>query len=146
VVGWGDNAPGEIDLAPGLTNVVAISGGNFYSTALRADGSLVVWGNGPTNVPPNLTSARAVAAGDVHTLALPGVPAMTQPISASWAGSNFTVSFPSASGRVYSLEYKDSLTDTVWKALPLNAGNGGVLILSDPTPHPLERFYRVRQW
>lgn len=146
VVGWGDNAPGEIDLPPDLTNVVVISGGNFYSTALRADGSIVVWGSGPTNVPPNLTSARAVAAGDIHTLALSGVPTTMQPINASWAGSNFTLSFPSASGKVYLLEYKDSLTDSAWKPLPLNAGNGGMLILSDPSPRSVERFYRIRQW
>jgi len=53
---------------------------------------------------------------------------------------------PTRSGRVYRLEYKNSLTDSNWTALPLAAGVAGTLELSDPTAAGTTRFYRVRQW
>jgi alpha-tubulin suppressor-like RCC1 family protein len=146
VVGWGNNGLSVIVPPPDLTNVVAISGGSSYSAALQENGSVFAWGNGPTNVPANLTTARAVAAGDIHALALPGVLATTQMASASWQGGNFTISLPTLSGRVYMLEYKDSLTDSDWKSFPLVPGNGEILNLTDSGPQAGHRFYRVRQW
>jgi len=53
---------------------------------------------------------------------------------------------PTQYGRVYALEYKNSLTDSQWTALPLVAGNGGLRTLSDPTATGQQRFYRVRRW
>ena len=52
------------------------------------------------------------------------------------------------SGRVYRLEYKNSLADPNWTALPLVAGNGRMLQLTDPTAttNMRARFYRVRRW
>jgi len=41
-------------------------------------------------------------------------------------GASFSVSLPSVSGRVYALEFKDSLADPNWAALPLLAGNSVV--------------------
>jgi hypothetical protein len=43
------------------------------------------------------------------------------------------------------LEYKNSLTDSVWQSLPLRAGTGGALQLTDPSVVS-QRFYRVLQW
>jgi len=48
--------------------------------------------------------------------------------------------------RVYALEFKNSLTDSSWTALPLIAGNGGLLRLTDSSASAGQRFYRVRQW
>jgi hypothetical protein len=53
---------------------------------------------------------------------------------------------PTRSGRVYRLEYKNSLTDSNWTLLPLVAGVGGTRELSDPTAVGTARFYQVRQW
>lgn len=58
----------------------------------------------------------------------------------------FSVSLPTRSGRVYALEFKTSLADSNWNALPLVAGNGGIRNLTDPFATGAQRFYRVRQW
>ncbi len=48
--------------------------------------------------------------------------------------------------RVYRLKYKDDLSGGDWIGLPLVAGNGGTLTLSDPDAAGARRFYRVRRW
>jgi alpha-tubulin suppressor-like RCC1 family protein len=68
----------------GLTNVVSVAAGNFFSLALKSDGTVVSWGaNGsgqlgdgtltnrttPITV-PNLSRITAIAAGHTHTMAL----------------------------------------------------------------------------
>ena len=60
-------------MPPALGNVVAVAAGGGDSMALRADGTVVVWGNntyGQTNVPPGLSNVVAIAAGFYHCLAL----------------------------------------------------------------------------
>jgi len=58
----------------------------------------------------------------------------------------FTISFLTRSGRVYAREYKDSLSDIEWTGLPLAAGDGSRLLLTDTTAIVPQRFYRVRIW
>ena len=73
IVGWGYNDSGQCDAPPGLTNVVAVSGGYYFSVALKDDGTVVVWGDGSqgeTNVPTGLTNVTSIAAGGYHVLAL----------------------------------------------------------------------------
>ncbi len=73
VVAWGGNDLGELNLPPGLTNVVAIRAGHHHTVALRADGTVVAWGDnrlGQTSIPPGLADAVAIAAGHDHNLAL----------------------------------------------------------------------------
>jgi Regulator of chromosome condensation (RCC1) repeat len=56
-----------------LTNVVAISAGFSHSLALKADGTVIGWGDndlGETNIPAGLTNVVAIAAGDEFSLAL----------------------------------------------------------------------------
>jgi alpha-tubulin suppressor-like RCC1 family protein len=65
-----DPAPSTVT---NLTNVVAISEGYQHSIALKADGTMVAWGNntyGQTNVPAGLSNVVAIAAGGYHNLAL----------------------------------------------------------------------------
>ena len=57
--------PGAFLLAP-LTGVAA---GQYYSMALKSEGTVAVWGNGPVP-PPDLPDVAAVAAGYIHCLAL----------------------------------------------------------------------------
>lgn len=61
--------------APGLTNVISVSAGSYYCAALRADGTVYVWGNSPsnpslTNLPAGLANVVGIAAGSSHMLAL----------------------------------------------------------------------------
>lgn len=159
VFAWGLDTYGQTDIPAGLSNVVAIASGGWHNLALKSDGTVVAWGAGSgsnTNVdykqsivPPNLTNVVQVAAGKLHSLALLGAaPPVTQVMLANFNyGTNgFTVSVPTFNGRVYRLEYKDSLTDANWTALPLQAGTGGILQLNAPSVSARQRFYRVRQW
>jgi hypothetical protein len=65
-------------LPAGLSNVVAISSGGgaqglFHSLALKADGTIIGWGNnsfGQLNVPGEITSAITISAGGGSSLAL----------------------------------------------------------------------------
>ena len=41
IVAWGDNTYGQINVPPGLTNVIGIAAGQNHSVALRGDGRIV---------------------------------------------------------------------------------------------------------
>src|SRR5947209_2585723 len=73
VVAWGDNSQGQTNVPPGLTNVIAISGGGLHNLVLKSDGTVVAWGYnccGQTNVSPGLSNVIAIAAGTAHSVAL----------------------------------------------------------------------------
>ncbi len=164
VVGWGDDRFGQTDAPPGLSNVVSIAAGFYHSLALKADGTVVGWGAvGITNgappfvtdqfgqaVPPTgLSDVLAIAAAGDHSLALIGdaPPLLRVPLLNPSRGTNgFTVSIPTQSGRVYRLEYKDSLAQPAWTPLPLVAGTGRDVTLTDPSATAQQRFYRARRW
>jgi hypothetical protein len=59
---------------------------------------------------------------------------------------SFSVSLATQSGRVYALEYKDSLAGATWTPLPLVAGTGHERTLTDSTAAGPRRFYRVQRW
>jgi len=62
VVAWGDNAVGQTNVPPGLTNVVLLTAGMGHSLALHRAGTVTAWGDnsfGPTNVPPDLSNTVA---------------------------------------------------------------------------------------
>lgn len=152
LVGWGLNAEGEDKMPAGLTNVVAIAAGFEHTVALKADGTVTAWGYdsfGETNVPAGLGNVVAIKANSYFSLALVGAgrPVLQAPAMApQFTAGGFRVSLPTQSGRVYRLEYKNSLGDGAWLALPLAAGNGTLLTLADPTAGGAQRFYRARQW
>ena len=91
----------------------------------------------------------AIAMGTYHGIALvgDGPPVlhvlMANPVKLT---NRFCVSLPTRSGRVYALEYKNSLADNQWTPLPPVAGNGSFRTLTDLTADDSQRFYRVRQW
>lgn len=150
IVTWGRF--GLVSMPTVATNIVAVETDYAHSLALRADGKVIAWGfssTGVTNVLLNLSNVVAIAAGRNHNLALigsgpPRVNALF--VNPTRMENQFTVSLLSQSGRVYGLEYKESLTDLEWTVLPLAAGNGGTLVLCDPAAADAQRFYRVRQW
>lgn len=71
VVGWGANTYGQTNAPVAATNVMAIAAGLSHSLALKADGTVLAWGQaGRTNVPAGLSNVVAIAAGRGQSLAL----------------------------------------------------------------------------
>ena len=132
-----------------FTGVVAIADGDVgspTSVALKADGTVV--GRGCC-FPTGLTNIQAIAVGNLGGVALVGDG--PPPTSAAVTGlirdhGSFRLTVASQSGRVYRLEYKNALVEADWVGLPLVAGNGGALTLTDSTAVSTQRFYRVRRW
>ncbi len=73
---WTGSPGGNLALmvAPaGLSNIVAVASGGAHALALKANGSVMAWGDnsaGQCNVPGGLSNATAIAAGGMHSLAL----------------------------------------------------------------------------
>ncbi|MEJ0090787.1 MAG: hypothetical protein WDM80_13720 [Limisphaerales bacterium] len=161
IVSWGANSSGQTNVPTGLSNVVSIAAGYAHSLAMKSDGTIVAWGagtnyafdysvnKGQSIVPPGLTNISSLAGGYTFSLAIKndsGFP-ITVPLVDPIKGiSAFQVSLPTQSGKVYALEYKNSMAETQWSALPLVAGNGAILVLTDSTATNSQRFYRVRRW
>ncbi|PWU13159.1 MAG: hypothetical protein C5B50_19860 [Verrucomicrobia bacterium] len=73
IVAWGANNALQCQVPSGLTNTLAVAGGDAHSLALRADRGVTAWGFnlfGQTNVPAGLTNVLAIAAGTEFSLAL----------------------------------------------------------------------------
>ncbi|MGO9479442.1 MAG: RCC1 domain-containing protein [Limisphaerales bacterium] len=116
VVGWGYNGYGQATGLPNtvspynssgpvtyggqtLSNVVAIAAGSEHSAALKADGSVVAWGDngaGETSVP---ASAVDLSAWGEHPPGLWSVPTVSSPITAVASGSAHCLAL-SANGSV----------------------------------------------
>jgi alpha-tubulin suppressor-like RCC1 family protein len=148
VVVWGDNFYGQTNMPAGLSNVVAVAGGNMHSLALRSDGKVVAWGYnqyGQTNVPPALDNVVAVAGGTSHSLALRNdgtVVAWGQNTSGQTnvpAGLGGVVAV--AAGGSHSLALQSDGTIVGWgnnyygQAMP--AGLGGVVAIAAGGSHSL---------
>jgi hypothetical protein len=131
---------------------MATSAGGDYALALKRDGTVVAWGlsiYGAANVPAGLTNVISIAAGIDHALAVVSdeFPVFNRhlqnPVKTQ---NNFSVTVPSLVGKVYALEFNNSFSLGLWTALPLVAGTGGPLVLTDPGATNSFRIYRVRQW
>jgi hypothetical protein len=99
----------------------------------------------------NVFSAYSVdeAGNDSATNSIGSFVTLLQPkINNITFGSNVvTVYFSSLAGATYSLEYKNSLTDAVWTAMPATTnGTGNPMTLVDSLNFvmPVERIYRVQ--
>ncbi len=72
VVTWGERA-WRVPVPPGLSNIVAVSANGdddgAQVVALARDGTVYAWGD-VSEVPPDLTNAKAIAAGGWHGVAL----------------------------------------------------------------------------
>jgi len=62
----------------------------------------------------------------------------------SFQGNEFYISVLTADGRLYSLEYKDNLSDPSWTPVTDMDGDGAVRVLIGPIATDTQRFYRVR--
>jgi hypothetical protein len=71
VVAWGDNSNGQCSVPSPNSGFVAVAAGRFHSLGLKADGSVVGWGNnGYPHAPAPNTNYVALAAGETHSLGL----------------------------------------------------------------------------
>ncbi len=155
VRGWNTYGDSYFDIPAGLTNVVAVAAGGSHSLALTADGKVVGWGNntsGQIDSLSTISNAVSIAGGSFHSLVLLAenewpLPARVSPeaFDPRMQGHRFSVRVPSVRGRVYTLEFKNSLSDPSWTPLPMVVGDGSELLLSDPNATTPHRFYRVSQ-
>lgn len=150
---WGaTNSYGLGTIPMEATNIVAIGAGYGHCLALRDDGLVIAWGyssTGETAIPTGLHHVTTIASGSFYNLALVGGTPFDSPVlvaNPTWITNGFNISVPTRSGRVYRLEYKANLSDGSWIALPLVAGTGGTLTLTDSAAAGTQRFYRVRRW
>lgn len=60
------------------------------------------------------------------------------------AGDEVALSFPTATGFAYHVEYKTALHDAPWTPLTTRAGNGGTQTVTDSSAGGSGRFYRLR--
>ncbi|MGH7967489.1 MAG: hypothetical protein ACREIC_02055, partial [Limisphaerales bacterium] len=157
VAAWGktSSTSSPVTVPAGLGHVVGIAGSGDASLALKSDSTVFAWGNlttvdsqfEPGVLWPAASNVVSVAAAGSISLGLvssrPQKITLNQP---STAQGTFSVSLPTASGRVYQLQFKDSLDDSNWRSLPLVPGNGQLQTFVDPTPFGAQRYYRVLRW
>lgn len=71
IVGWGDNGAGQNNAPAGLTDVKSIVAGYRYTLALKKDGTVVGWGDGPPlTIPAGLSGVASIVAGTYFAAAL----------------------------------------------------------------------------
>jgi hypothetical protein len=129
---------------------VAVAGGYGHAVALKSSGAVAAWGanwNGQCAVPSFCTNVFAVAAGAYHTLLLlEAPPVLPQLLTPARHAGSFSLLVQSLNRRSYALEFKNTLVETSWTALPAVQGNGALRLLTDPDASVSQRFYRTRQW
>lgn len=133
----------------GVSNAVAVAAGRYHAMALKSDGAVTNWAGGSPVTPAGLSNVTALASGQYHCLAIIGngpQPADLSIANPNWNSNAFSLSLPALYGRLYWLEYKNSLDETNWKSLPMSLGNGATLSLTNSPTTNAQRLYRVRQW
>jgi hypothetical protein len=157
--------PPAITLQP--TNVTVLQGnnGSFYVTATGIPDPAYQWYFNETNLLEGatgstliLTNAQGwqmggylvvvtnIAGAATSTMAqlIVPLPPVISVSSLDAAAGAVAISLLSQPGLNYTLEYKDSLTDTNWVPVePPVPGTGGLIFLLDTNAPPTSRFYRV---
>jgi hypothetical protein len=64
--------------------------------------------------------------------------------SMNWTGGALNFGFPTVSGAIYIVQYKDHLEDPTWLELFRQTGDGSPLSITDSNPTGPTRFYRVK--
>ena len=115
IVGWGSRAVADLS-----QDFIAIAAGGNHSLALRADGSVVAWGDnlhGETNVPAPNAGFIAVAGGINHSLGLKADGSIV-----AWGSGETNVPAPNAgfiaiaAGAAHSLGLKADGSIVAWGA------------------------------
>ena len=118
IITWGASA----GIPPtGLSNIVAIDAGNNFGLALKADGTVVTWGDntyGQQNVPAGLNNVIAISSRHTHSLALKSDGTVVA-WGLNWIGqidvpANLTNIKAIAAGISHSLALKNDGTVVAW--------------------------------
>jgi hypothetical protein len=97
----------------------------------------------PVSVKLNgLTTFRITTAGDSNPNFFMLVPASGITLTAVRSGNNVAVSFPSQSGVIYRVFYRDNLSTGTWSLLTSVLGDGTVKSVNNPAT-ATGRFYKV---
>lgn len=121
----------DVDFDPGTGPDGVVS-----AVAVQPDGKVIIGGGFKlvTDTPRNgIARLNGDASGVAPQLFSPGL-----------TGNTFAVSLATSRGKNYFLEFKNSLTEVIWTALPPVAGDGSVRMLTDSTATGSQRIYRVR--
>jgi hypothetical protein len=59
------------------------------------------------------------------------------------SGGNFILSFQTELGKIYIVQYADTLAPPDWQNLPSIAGNGAVESVTNSTPNVAQMYYRL---
>jgi len=106
-----------------------------YSLALQPDGKVLVGGSFTEfNLAPLSGIARLQNVINVPP---------PQLVNPSFSNNAFRMSVASVAGKSYTLEFKNSLTDSTWTGLPAVPGDGTVKTLVDSSATVPRRYYRV---
>jgi alpha-tubulin suppressor-like RCC1 family protein len=152
ILAWGRNTYGQTDVPEHATGVVAIAAGDDHSFALTGDGRLIGWGGnllGVLDIPPQLPFVWAIASNSRTSAALLNETAPRPSMEVIVRRLNedkMELIISTLSGKVYDLESKSSLDETLWTHLALSAGTGKDLRFRVPVETDGTRFYRVREW
>ena len=106
-----------------------------YSIVLQPDGKILC-GGAFTDI-NNITSYGIARLLNVITAPAPVL------VNPSLGNHVFRVSVATVSGKSYTLQFKNDLTNGTWNALSPVAGDGTVKILTDNNANVVRRFYRV---
>ena len=63
-------------------------------------------------------------------------------ITPSRVGGNINLTFPTQSGKTYTVQYKSALTNGTWNTLTTTNGTGANAVVVDPTGGS-QRYYRL---
>ena len=143
--------PGDWDaLNPALSGLDALRIGQSANVVLNVSPpslTLPTTTEGTTGATTSFTlSGRGL--GDYarsHSTTPARIVAIPPPIvaSPSLVGSTFSVSVSTMPGGNYTLEFKNSFTDTNWTTAQTSLGTGGTITLTDDSATNAMRFYRV---
>jgi hypothetical protein len=78
------------------------------------------------------------------TLQGPAGPLLPRLLNPAWTGGDFTFSVTTEAGRIYDIEYADSLLPQNWQSLTNFPGTGSPAAITDAATTTGQRFYRAR--
>lgn len=90
----------------------------------------------------SVATLRITTGGDSNPNFFMLVPASGITVTAAHVGNNAVISFPTQSGAIYRVLYRDDLTTGTWSLLTTQIGDGTIKSVSDPVL-VAKRFYQV---
>ena len=149
---WGDDYSGQYDSTANLTNVIAVSGGRYFSLVLKADGTVTNSGwtlnsfpdgyvNGALsaslkNPPVGLSNVVSIGSGSYHFLALKSNGTVVGWGNNSYGQTNVPPGLSNvvaiAGGSYHGLALKSDGTVVAWGSTNYTVNNGKTNITSGP--------------